>query len=907
MLTSRTARLFCGLTVIVFCCQVAAVRAQQPRDIIPSKYVGPWVGEAGWGESFTRVQVRTASVITEFGHTIDQFEFAVAADGKVTGKGAATYQFRALAPAHLIAARVSPAAELAPKKQKLSFTISGWMLPNGKLYLAATPAGTLTLVMLGRRQTMPAWNVFGHISADVEPSKGKIVADAFGVTVINGRTTKIGWKVKTKANFEQDKNARLPPPEEGGRIPKAYVGRWQGSGWHRSKRHVKVRQADALHDMGAVINHFEIDVAEDGKITGKGKASYWFDVSSDADLVMARQAPCEHLEGNVQHVDFDIRGAMTADGKMRLEARPSRNLKRVNSTGGLVDYDAWNVFVRVEGQAQPGGELWVKAAGVLEQLNMPIVWKAKKARYKLEVELKGVVKQNGAIVETNYANWYPQAAKDEVTAANYMTAKATILDGAGQRIRDGVVKKFTFALVDVSRQPGVCMNWPNMLGIKSQTSTYPDLQFDKKLNRGKVTVTGEDWAKGEKEGSLTEAEAVIASYDWGGYGYLKVTAEIRDTGEKIVGYLKGEPNKQLIPTPHRRPDSKIAEYARLRMNGGGMSDDNDGDDEPAGNGFDGDGLTFYEEYRGFHENRKHIRGDLKKKDLFVCVAAPEDRGVFQPGILLFAEISGLKVHYKLLPEEVSKLNTRTSGRNQAVVNFNHTGAPLHRVDQHVLQIRRATLEAGLEGISHGFGPPKYVPMVEIAHGLDGDDWVFGNAGGTIRRVTNVQQTVAHELGHAVGIMHHGEGDKETRWVVAKQPDGKFVIKEGNVEIALLTESGTVVDPVVLWRAARGRASPPANKFVAKVYFGAKNGQHSGDDDCVMRYSSAWFYRSDRAANIRYWVAGLDSFGFALCNSAKGTGVNAPTWKPQSRFGDSGWAGPKGCKGQIVINDAYNRN
>src|SRR5262249_31372397 len=152
----------------------------------------------------------------------------------------------------------------------------------------------------------------------------------------------------------------------------------------------------------------------------------------------------------------------------------------------------------------------------------------------------------------------------------------------------------------------------------------------------------------------TEAEAIIGSYDWGGYGSLKVTAELKDTGEKIIGHLKGKPTLFLIPVPHRRPSSKIAEYARMRMGGGDLPDDDDSEDEPAGNGFQGDGLTFYEEYRGFYENGKHIRGDLKKKDIFICVPKTEEHGYFEPGILLFKEITGLKVHYKVKPEEVGK-------------------------------------------------------------------------------------------------------------------------------------------------------------------------------------------------------------------------------------------------------------
>src|SRR5438128_11786067 len=184
--------------------------AQEPCDHIPQKFVGKWTGEAGTGESFTRRQTGTAVVITDFGHTIDRFAFEVAADGSVTGSGTATCRFNASSAANLLAAKVSATAELDGKTQKVDFTISGTVSRVGKLKLEAKPAGALTLNNAGKRDTMPAWNVFAGVEAQAEVRDGKLVAETFGLASIDGKTTKIAWSAKSEAAVSEEKNAKLP-------------------------------------------------------------------------------------------------------------------------------------------------------------------------------------------------------------------------------------------------------------------------------------------------------------------------------------------------------------------------------------------------------------------------------------------------------------------------------------------------------------------------------------------------------------------------------------------------------------------------------------------------------------------------------------------------------------------------
>ena len=131
------------------------------------------------------------------------------------------------------------------------------------------------------------------------------------------------------------------------------------------------------------------------------------------------------------------------------------------------------------------------------------------------------------IEPADYKTWLPRGdLKDWNNPGNVLFVVAAL------QTKDGNVPvsraiRFRFELLEVSKEKGVCMNRPN----KAFANEDRDLRFPQELNlppvvdyflevdNGGLTATTQD-------GEYYIVEAAIASYDFGAYGKLKVTAEV---------------------------------------------------------------------------------------------------------------------------------------------------------------------------------------------------------------------------------------------------------------------------------------------------------------------------------------------------------------------------------------------
>lgn len=568
-------------------------------------------------------------------------------------------------------------------------------------------------------------------------------------------------------------------------------------------------------------------------------------------------------------------------------------------------------------------------------------------------------------IQPDYPTWRPTAGKSETNTGapgdigNSLVIQAQLIQKSTGQLAVGVIPdKWSFNLVGVSHEPGLTMNWPSVNDRANPSP--PDMTFDALINHAVnpgLTISNNDTLAEVLNPSQTaappEAAAVLVSFDWGGWATLNVTATV--FGTPIKGHLQ-LPNGQNvtdIPLPLRQPGSNIANVWKTQNNVPlSTPDSDDSETDPDGlPGCVGDGLTLYEEYRGFMENGKHIEGDPNKKDFFIQNLIGADA---EPGIWLFTELSGLNVHKDIQKDEMDGFHTSSgpgTGFGTRLINFNHAQGA-HEVDQHGVFILTCNLLGGKTFLS--------VPGVHGRPGItnsicmqnrDAVGFFSLNPsethGGAITPQNALVQYdvgIAHELFHSAGVDHHGDGDLQQQVFTLLPPNdprnttGQAVFQLSGQNVRMLREKDNTDMAADMWQNMLNKyaywqnvvANPsqfdpvlvelgkeyvqefPFSDFLRALisYVGRPHAEHSGDDRCLMRYFFANAYPSiypQVGLPVFYNVTpGTEPVGAALCNGPAGNpgGVNDPNRPippgfPQPRYFD---AARGDCQHQVCVND-----
>jgi hypothetical protein len=567
-----------------------------------------------------------------------------------------------------------------------------------------------------------------------------------------------------------------------------------------------------------------------------------------------------------------------------------------------------------------------------------------------------------------YATWRPAGGKtekdtgqDPATGSGLLEIRAQLVDKDTGLPSFLVPDKVTFLLADVSQEPGVAMNWPP----QGTATTDPDLSFDCANNfQAKVggsdcltSVVNQTNAGGVQAdfapSDVSPVVAILTPHDWGAWATLNVTAMLG--GTPIKGHLQStDASATNILLPQRQPGSFVADSWKTAK-GIALETTDDSDGEVELNSWAGDGLTLYEEYRGFYMGCfnndtaqlqaegsrgalcQRVEGDPKRKDLFIAALTPADAGILQ-----FAADTNIKVHFSGLSlEELG--GHENNGAYERVINFNHAQGA-HVVDQHALVIELGpltSLSAVIDTRSvaaacpHPFvtgvipncrpGLPREIDSVSMGAYFETQDldatnpeWVY---------------TLTHELGHAVDAYHHGDFDHQEFWTttsgggIAMQPlDGNGNAAGAATPIHVLPETADPSSPFVEVSMSelnpnqtsnnnpkdpQGNRIPGQFVFVGNVVCGntvIMHGQHSGDVNSAMRYAVAQAYIPTGFPDVRFWVH--EDRGYEITDHPEGTGVNLSGRTPRVRYGDAYGdgteEGQRGNDGDSVdINDNHN--
>lgn len=484
----------------------------------------------------------------------------------------------------------------------------------------------------------------------------------------------------------------------------------------------------------------------------------------------------------------------------------------------------------------------------------------------------------------DYANWRPMAGADESTEGNTISVQAHL-----QKVGGGVpllkkIRKIEGKLLYTSNERGICINWP-----PSPDATMPlDMKFVEAQNKGYLIDT-----KGQSAVDTTpkefDASLTVTSFDYGGTAELQIIATLNN-GEQVIGKIKSTGEETLYLPKRAKANGFIAE-SFLKKNGvTNQSDSDDLDDKPEGNGYDGDGLTLYEEYRGFMEASSWATGNPKRKELFVLNKMRGEPHTWK-GIRIYEAATKIKVHSQLTEMECD---------THQVINFNHTMRP-HVVDQHVIYILEGEKKAGVAFVQK-VGTPGVAKSVTMPP--DWKKWL--KSGG--RWQPDYAITIAHEMMHGSSVHHHGQTDQDGLvWYVEDAPaPPHWVEREGFFDKPSRTWVWNgAANPVILKKETGEIIPAIAANFRSKVWLTTPGGQHSGDNECIMKYNCATGYPAGAEPNTRYVT--LDEYaGVVLCTDPAGTGVNdpnraLPVGNPQSRQGP---ADRGDCVHQLCINDKY---
>jgi len=379
--------------------------------------------------------------------------------------------------------------------------------------------------------------------------------------------------------------------------------------------------------------------------------------------------------------------------------------------------------------------------------------------------------QPGVRMDITPLSWLPKADSTRLLEKrSYLVYQK---DGKWVNAMDHQCRIHLVQLLDISNEPGICLNWPyDSAQAGMFIDTCPDMTL-KISSRYELydSVTCKRWGCNGSETWFMEAgskrpskelKVRVMIWDYGGYGFIRSTANSDgdlktpyesigwtrdDYSHPILGSKNREYADNRVSIPMDADENRIADcgyyattYSKVFNSNPSIErfikrnyikderrPDGDVDNKPA-IPTTGDGISNYEEYRGFMAKGKHQRLDPNQINLFVY------------------DHSGL-----------------------GTGSFGNSGVRLVLVDQYELEQRTRVINRNRKTHQLGFdqlGTILWVNPSIPANGPGGYAWIGLVKCDTVhinQWVVDAGQKwvdymVAHELSHAVGAHHHGEGN-----------------------------------------------------------------------------------------------------------------------------------------------------
>ncbi len=297
------------------------------------------------------------------------------------------------------------------------------------------------------------------------------------------------------------------------------------------------------------------------------------------------------------------------------------------------------------------------------------------------------------------------------------------------------VSQVRISLSETSAFVGVAGNWPVSGG-----STAPDFHLGSGGQQATVTLGGDhtarvDFVASDYGGFTTASVAPV-----GGGAAHECRIPMDDDGNMLPDAGWEESGGEMI-TSHNRAADNDADFVPIAS--APLSPTN-----PA-NGRTGDGLSVYEEYRGFMARGAHIRTSPTVKDLFISSSLVGGAAYADPNLPL--DVHQVWGHDDLQPTEYNPIR---------VINGNDanggTGGPIPgHSEQKALRATAATTVGCLLGQALTLsGAPATPNETLVLHVFPAS---FTSMCGVAPAVAPnaMMRTLAHEVGHGLHLCHRG--------------------------------------------------------------------------------------------------------------------------------------------------------
>ncbi len=230
---------------------------------------------------------------------------------------------------------------------------------------------------------------------------------------------------------------------------------------------------------------------------------------------------------------------------------------------------------------------------------------------------------------SSYESWIPAPKAEDMPGVRMEpAAPLQVIARIQPKKEGGKARKgrINFVLDEVSKHRGQCGNYPQ------NASPKDDLRFADKQPAG-IVVDGKYTA--HTSDGVSEAAVIIEATDTGAYGKLKASAP-----DLQLEAIYKPTNAPVLTIPRDDDRNHVADAWDQQMNAHGTQDSDE--DQVSGQDRTGDGLTYFDEYRGFVvvENGDKVfrRFDPKRKELLVIDPA----GIFDSAI--WEQASGIIAH-----------------------------------------------------------------------------------------------------------------------------------------------------------------------------------------------------------------------------------------------------------------------